>query len=103
MDATTAIISRIFEFGGKCDSTDSRSMASANLLCDLRFEPHPRSGPMGVGSRARDPELGIKRILIEGGGVTNSAFLRAGRVDEVSLAITDIPRGIALQSQFPIV
>ena len=32
-------------------------------------------------------ELGIKRILLEGGGVTNGAFLRAGLIDEVSLAI----------------
>jgi riboflavin biosynthesis pyrimidine reductase len=33
-------------------------------------------------------ELGIKRILLEGGGVTNGAFLRAGLVDEISLAIS---------------
>ena len=31
--------------------------------------------------------LGIKRVLLEGGGVTNGAFLRAGLVDEVSLVI----------------
>jgi len=33
-------------------------------------------------------ELGLKRILLEGGGVTNGAFLRAGLIDEVSLAIS---------------
>ena len=32
-------------------------------------------------------ELGIKRLLIEGGGGSNGAFLRAGLVDELSLAI----------------
>jgi len=32
-------------------------------------------------------ELGIKRLLIEGGGTANGAFLRAGLVDEISLAI----------------
>ena len=32
-------------------------------------------------------ELGIKRLLVEGGGNSNGAFLRAGLVDEISLAI----------------
>jgi riboflavin biosynthesis pyrimidine reductase len=32
-------------------------------------------------------ELGIKRLLLEGGGGANGAFLRAGLVDELSLAI----------------
>lgn len=32
-------------------------------------------------------ELGVKRLLIEGGGGSNGAFLRAGLVDELSLAI----------------
>jgi riboflavin biosynthesis pyrimidine reductase len=32
-------------------------------------------------------ELGVKRLLLEGGGVTNGAFLRAGLVDEVSLIL----------------
>jgi riboflavin biosynthesis pyrimidine reductase len=32
-------------------------------------------------------ELGIERLLIEGGGGANGAFLRAGLVDELSLAI----------------
>ncbi len=30
-------------------------------------------------------ELGVKRLLLEGGGITNGAMLRAGLVDEVSL------------------
>lgn len=33
-------------------------------------------------------ELGFKRILLEGGGVTNGEFLRAGLIDEISLAIS---------------
>jgi riboflavin biosynthesis pyrimidine reductase len=32
-------------------------------------------------------ELGVKRLLLEGGGVTNGNVLRAGLVDEVSLLI----------------
>jgi riboflavin biosynthesis pyrimidine reductase len=32
-------------------------------------------------------ELGIKRLLVEGGGKANGAFLRAGLIDEISLAI----------------
>ena len=32
-------------------------------------------------------ELGIKRLLIEGGGHVNGAFLRAGLIDEISVAI----------------
>jgi riboflavin biosynthesis pyrimidine reductase len=32
-------------------------------------------------------ELGIERLLIEGGGRSNGAFLRAGLIDEISLAI----------------
>lgn len=32
-------------------------------------------------------ELGIKRLLVEGGGKANGSFLRAGLIDELSLAI----------------
>jgi len=32
-------------------------------------------------------ELGLERILLEGGGGSNGAFLRAGLIDEISLAI----------------
>ena len=32
-------------------------------------------------------ELGIKRLLVEGGGKANGSFLRAGLLDELSLAI----------------
>jgi riboflavin biosynthesis pyrimidine reductase len=33
-------------------------------------------------------ELGVARLLLEGGGGSNGSFLRAGLVDELSLAIT---------------
>ena len=32
-------------------------------------------------------ELGVKRLLLEGGGTANGAFLRAGLVDEMSLIL----------------
>ena len=32
-------------------------------------------------------ELGIRRLLLEGGGATNGRFLRAGLVDEISLLL----------------
>jgi riboflavin biosynthesis pyrimidine reductase len=32
-------------------------------------------------------ELGVKRLLLEGGGGANGAFLRAGLVDEISLVL----------------
>lgn len=32
-------------------------------------------------------ELGVERLLLEGGGIANGAFLRAGLVDEISLII----------------
>lgn len=32
-------------------------------------------------------ELGVKRLLLEGGGLTNGALLRAGLVDEVSVLV----------------
>ena len=33
-------------------------------------------------------ELGVKRLLVEGGGVANGAFLRAGLVDEFNLILS---------------
>lgn len=38
-------------------------------------------------------ELGVKRVLIEGGGGSNGAFLRAGLIDEISLAICPVVDG----------
>jgi riboflavin biosynthesis pyrimidine reductase len=39
-------------------------------------------------------DLGIKRLEINGGGVTNGAFLRAGMIDEISLAIFPAVDGV---------
>jgi riboflavin biosynthesis pyrimidine reductase len=38
-------------------------------------------------------ELAIKRLLLEGGGTANGAFLRAGLVDEISIAIQPVVDG----------
>ena len=35
-------------------------------------------------------ELGVKRLLLEGGGGTNGAFLRAGLVDEFNLVLVAV-------------
>jgi len=40
-------------------------------------------------------ELGVERLLLEGGGVANGAFLRAGLVDEISLIIWPAVDGAA--------
>jgi riboflavin biosynthesis pyrimidine reductase len=42
---------------------------------------------LGLALEILNRELGIQRLLLEGGGVTNGAFLRAGLIDEISLAI----------------
>ena len=38
-------------------------------------------------------ELGVKRLLVEGGGGKNGAFLRAGLIDEISLAVCPVVDG----------
>jgi riboflavin biosynthesis pyrimidine reductase len=42
---------------------------------------------LGLALEILNRELGIERLLLEGGGTANGAFLRAGLVDEISLAI----------------
>ena len=42
---------------------------------------------LGLALELLNQELGIKRLLLEGGGVTNGGFLRAGLIDELSLVI----------------
>jgi riboflavin biosynthesis pyrimidine reductase len=42
---------------------------------------------LGLALEILHQELGIQCVLLEGGGVTNCAFLRAGLIDELSLAI----------------
>ena len=55
-----------------------------------------------AGERQLDPaavleflhrELGVKRLLIEGGGGSNGSFLRAGLIDEISVAIVPVVDG----------
>jgi riboflavin biosynthesis pyrimidine reductase len=40
-------------------------------------------------------ELGVKRVLLEGGGIVNGSFSRAGLVDEISLIIWPVIDGAA--------
>jgi riboflavin biosynthesis pyrimidine reductase len=42
---------------------------------------------LGLALEILNRELGLERLLLEGGGGSNGAFLRAGLIDEVSLAI----------------
>ena len=42
---------------------------------------------LGLALEMLNRELGIERLLLEGGGGSNGAFLRAGLIDEISLAI----------------
>jgi riboflavin biosynthesis pyrimidine reductase len=42
---------------------------------------------LGLALETLNRELGVKRLLLEGGGGANGAFLRAGLVDEISLIV----------------
>ena len=42
---------------------------------------------LGLALEILNRELGIERLLLEGGGGSNGSFLRAGLIDEISLAI----------------
>jgi riboflavin biosynthesis pyrimidine reductase len=42
---------------------------------------------LGLVLETLNRELGIERLLLEGGGGSNGSFLRAGLIDEISLAI----------------
>jgi riboflavin biosynthesis pyrimidine reductase len=42
---------------------------------------------LGLALEILNCELGIERLLLEGGGGSNGSFLRAGLIDEISLAI----------------
>jgi 2,5-diamino-6-(ribosylamino)-4(3H)-pyrimidinone 5'-phosphate reductase len=48
--------------------------------------------------------LGIKRITVQGGGITNGSFLNAGLLDEISLVIAPVADGeIGISSVFDII
>ena len=42
---------------------------------------------LGLVLEVLNRELGLERLLLEGGGGSNGSFLRAGLIDEISLAI----------------
>ena len=42
---------------------------------------------LGLALEILNRELGLERLLLEGGGGSNGSFLRAGLIDEISLAI----------------
>lgn len=42
---------------------------------------------LGLALEILNRELGVERLLVEGGGTANGAFLRAGLIDEISLVI----------------
>ena len=46
-----------------------------------------REVDLAAAVEALNRELGVKRLLVEGGGGSNGAFLRAGLIDEVSVVI----------------
>jgi riboflavin biosynthesis pyrimidine reductase len=46
-----------------------------------------RALDLGLALEILNRELGLERLLLEGGGSSNGAFLRAGLIDEISLAI----------------
>src|SRR5882762_10742347 len=48
---------------------------------------------LGLALEILNRELGIERLLLEGGGGSNGAFLRAGLIDEISLAICPVVDG----------
>src|ERR1700730_9343707 len=49
---------------------------------------------LGLALEILNRELGIERLLLEGGGGSNGAFLRAGLIDEISLAICPAVDGV---------
>jgi riboflavin biosynthesis pyrimidine reductase len=51
---------------------------------------------LGLALEILNRELGLERLLLEGGGGSNGSFLRAGLIDEISLAIcpaVDVAKG----------
>jgi riboflavin biosynthesis pyrimidine reductase len=52
---------------------------------------------LGLALEILNRELGLERLILEGGGKSNGSFLRAGLIDEISLAIcpaVDGARGV---------
>src|SRR6201986_5045801 len=55
---------------------------------------------LGLPLEILNRELGIKRLLVEGGGVANGAFLRAGLINEISLILFPTVDGTKGASSF---
>ncbi len=53
-----------------------------------------RNLDLGLAVDILNRELGIKRLEVNGGGVTNGAFLRAGLIDEISVVIFPAVDGV---------
>jgi len=49
---------------------------------------------LGLALEILNRDLGIKRLLLEGGGGANGAFLRAGLIDEISLIVWPAVDGV---------
>ena len=68
-------------------------------LAGLRGEGHSyifagkREIDLALALEELNRELGIERLLLEGGGTANGGFLRAGLVDEISIAIQPVVDG----------
>jgi len=73
--------------------------ASDAHLAGLRAEGHSyifagkQTLDLALALEILNRELGIKRLLLEGGGTANGGFLRAGLVDEISIAIQPVVDG----------
>ena len=64
--------------------------SDVNDLLDLKAERRDRARKGrtdGAGVQSNRTFSLLKRLLLEGGGGSNGAFLRAGLIDEISLAI----------------
>ena len=61
------------------------------------------SGRRTLGSAAHvtSQQTGVKRLLLEGGGGANGAFLRAGLVDELNLILCPAEDGVHRASSIP--
>src|SRR3954453_5295275 len=60
----------------------------------LTSSPAAASSISHLRSTSSNRELGIKRLEVNGGGVTNAAFLRAGLIDEISVVIFPAVDGV---------
>jgi riboflavin biosynthesis pyrimidine reductase len=91
LDANGKIVWGRSDFGGDPIVVALSEKASDAHLAGLRSEgvSYLFAGDteldLGLTLEILNRELGVKRLILEGGGVSNGAFLRAGLVDEISL------------------